>query len=126
MAKAAELNLYPGPAHVLTLAKQLKLSGDQIGKTQAIYDRMNAAARSLGVALIAHERNLDRLFATHQATPQGIAAETDAVGALQGHLRAVHLTAHVEMLALLTPEQIEIYNQLRGYGGVTQPHHHGG
>jgi Spy/CpxP family protein refolding chaperone len=39
MAKAAELNGYPGPVHVLTLAKELKLTTPQQQQIQAIYDR---------------------------------------------------------------------------------------
>ena len=55
-------------------------------------------------------------------------AETEALGELQGHLRSVHLTAHLEMRALLTPEQIANYQQLRGYGDAPQrpQHHHAG
>ncbi|MGH7544628.1 MAG: hypothetical protein ACREKI_00435 [Gemmatimonadota bacterium] len=36
-------------------------------------------------------------------------------GRLQGELRAVHLWAHVETARLLTPAQIERYDELRGY-----------
>src|SRR5947209_20090327 len=48
LAKAAELNGYPGPAHVRSLAKQLRLSDDQLAQITAIFDRMSAAATSLG------------------------------------------------------------------------------
>src|ERR1700737_107196 len=44
MAKAAELNGYPGPAHVLTLASELGLTDSQRQQVQAIVDRMSAAA----------------------------------------------------------------------------------
>ena len=33
---------------------------------------------------------------------QIVTAETEALGELQGHLRSVHLIAHLEMRALLT------------------------
>jgi hypothetical protein len=36
MAKAAELNGYPGPAHVLSLATQLGLTPDQHQQVTAI------------------------------------------------------------------------------------------
>jgi Spy/CpxP family protein refolding chaperone len=129
MATAAELNGYPGPAHVLALGIQLGLTDDQVQKTRVIYDRMNASAKSLGAELIAREQNLDQLFATGVTTPDRLTAETKALGELRGHLRSVHLTAHLEMRALLTPEQIASYQQLRGYGDATQPaqhHHHAG
>ena len=68
MAKAAELNGYPGPAHVLTLAKELKLTESQRQQVQAIFDRMNAAARPLGAKLVEREQALDRLFASGEIT----------------------------------------------------------
>jgi Spy/CpxP family protein refolding chaperone len=128
MAKVAELNGYPGPAHVLTLAQQIGITQDQLQRTQTIYDRMNASAKSLGAEVIARERNLDQLFAIGQATENRLMAETKALGELQGQLRAVHLAAHLEMRVLLTPEQIASYQKLRGYGNVSQPpqHHHAG
>ena len=43
MAKAAELNGYPGPVHVLALAAQLGLTEDQRHGVQAIFDRMSGA-----------------------------------------------------------------------------------
>jgi len=48
MAKAAELNGYPGPTHVLALAPQLKLTEPQRQQVQAIFDRM-MQQRSLSV-----------------------------------------------------------------------------
>jgi hypothetical protein len=46
-AKAAELNGYPGPKHVLDLAGQLKLTEAQRRQVQAIFDRMGASRRSV-------------------------------------------------------------------------------
>jgi Spy/CpxP family protein refolding chaperone len=129
MAKAAELNGYPGPAHVLALAKQLALTEDQLRQVQLVFDRMSATARPLGDEVIAHERTLDRLFAESRADRDGVTAETASIGELQGRLRSVHLAAHLEMRALLTSEQIATYVRLRGYGDGTEPshqHHHSG
>ena len=127
MAKAAELNGYPGPAHVLTLAKELALTESQLQQVTAIYDRMSAAAKPLGVELIDRERVLDQLFATREVTPVRLATETAAIGELEGRLRSVHLTAHLETRALLNPHQIALYQQIRGYGdpGALPHHHHG-
>src|SRR5437867_1305997 len=44
-AKAAELNQYPGPKHVLELASKLRLSEQQKAEAQKIYERMHAEAR---------------------------------------------------------------------------------
>jgi Spy/CpxP family protein refolding chaperone len=128
MAKAAELNGYPGPAHVLTLAGQLALTEDQRRQVTVIFDRMSAAAKPLGDELIAREQVLDDLFAKAEITPDRLAAETAAIAELQGRLRAVHLAAHLETRALLQPDQIARYEQLRGYGDPAMPaqhQHHG-
>ena len=76
---------------------------------------MRTAARSLGAVLIEHEGALDRLFASGDITPDRLAAETSAIGNIQGRLRAVHLLAHLETRAILSAEQVAQYNRLRGY-----------
>jgi LTXXQ motif family protein len=124
MAKAAELNGYPGPAHVLTLAAQLGLTKNQQRDVTAIFERMSAAAKPLGAELIAREEVLDQLFVKGEITPERLAAETAAIGTLQGRLRSVHLAAHLETRALLNPDQIARYQQLRGYGEPAEPQHH--
>jgi Spy/CpxP family protein refolding chaperone len=129
MAKAAELNGYPGPAHVLALARQLSLTEDQTRQVQLVFDRMSAAARPLGNEVIAHERTLDRLFAAGRADHDGVAAETASIGELQGRLRSVHLAAHLEIRTLLSSDQIATYLRLRGYSDGAEPshqHHHPG
>ena len=78
MAKAAELNGYPGPRHVLALAAELHLTEAQANQTNALYDRMSAAARPLGAELIERERLLDQLFAKGEITPERLTAETAA------------------------------------------------
>ena len=128
-AKAAELNGYPGPKHVLDLGDRLSLTPKQRQQIQAIFDEMSAAAKPLGEELVERERVLDQQFQKGEITSDRLAAETVAIGDLQGRLRAVHLSAHLETRALLRPEQITIYQQLRGYEDSTAPtmehHHHG-
>src|SRR6266704_5180528 len=63
LAKAAELNGYPGPMHVLELADPLELSDQQRVKMQELLAAMKAEAIPLGEKLIAQEANLDRQFA---------------------------------------------------------------
>ena len=103
MAEAAELNGYPGPAHVLTLAKELKLTESQRQQVQAIFQRMTAAAKPLGAKLVEREQALDELFATGEITTDRLTAETAAIAELQGQLRSVHLAAHLETRPLLDP-----------------------
>src|SRR3954452_13202445 len=52
MAKAAELNGYPGPAHVWALTEHLGLTNTQQRDVRAIFERMSAAAKPLGNKLI--------------------------------------------------------------------------
>jgi len=123
MAKAAELNGYPGPRHVLALARELQLTKGQAAQVTTIRDRMSAAARPLGDELIERERSLDRLFAQRDITSEQLTTATAAIGDVQGRLRAVHLAAHLETRALLSPEQIAQYEKLRGYADAGSPNH---
>ena len=40
---------------------------------------------------------------------------TEHLGLMRGQLQAAHLRAHIEATELLTVEQIEGYDRLRGY-----------
>jgi hypothetical protein len=85
---------------------------------------MSAAAKSLRAEMIDHEQALDQLFVKGEITPDRLAAETTAIGELNGRLRAVHLTAHLQTRALLQPDQLALYRQLRGYGESKGHHRH--
>jgi hypothetical protein len=128
LAKAAELNHYPGPMHVLDLGAQLPLSEAQRAETQRIYDRMHQEAVRLGALIVDKEKELDRLFATQAVQSDTLRSLTQQIAQLHGELRFVHLQAHVEMKRLLSPEQVEAYDALRGYtaGAGAAPHtgHH--
>lgn len=115
MALPAELNGYPGPAHVLELAAELNLSAEQHHRTQQLFVRMQAEARALGEQLIAAERQLDALFRTRQADPDTVTAASISAAQLQGRLRAAHLRYHLAMMDILSAEQVAIYQRSRGY-----------
>lgn len=114
-AKAAELNHHPGPRHVLDSAEALDVTPDQTAAIRAIRERMQERAVRLGERVVALERELDALFARGRADSSAVAAALAEWGRLQGELRAVHLWAHVETARVLTPAQIERYDELRGY-----------
>ncbi|HXG38623.1 MAG TPA: Spy/CpxP family protein refolding chaperone [Bacteroidota bacterium] len=114
-AKAAELNHYPGPRHVLDLAEQLHLTTEQTQKARVLYDAMKAEAISLGTRIVEEEQSLDRLFAMQHITREQLEATTNRIAVLQGQLRVTHLLAHLSMKEILTQEQIEKYDELRGY-----------
>lgn len=121
MARAAELNRHPGPMHVLESGGELGLTAGQRAAVQRSFDRMTARAKSLGAELVRRERALDEAFARRSITPADLAGQTAAIGRVQGRLRAVHLAAHLETRAVLTPEQVARYDDLRGYTGAAAP-----
>lgn len=123
-AKAAELNGYPGPLHVLELATALALSDTQRAATEALMQAHKGRARALGTAVIDAETALDRLFAEGAATPPRVVAATQRIAALQAELRAEHLNSHLAQTALLTAAQAERYAVLRGYGDAAAPTPH--
>lgn len=125
-AKSAELNGYPGPAHVLELADTLGLSADQRNAVQAIWDTMNAAARETGAAFVQAEAQLDAAFADQTATPQTVQRLAAEAGALRAALRAIHLNAHLEVTPLLSRHQQMLYAQARGYGSADHGDGHSG
>jgi hypothetical protein len=115
LALAAELNGYPGPLHVLELADQLELSGNQREQVQRLFDSMKAEATSVGASLIEQETALDRAFATKHISEAALWELTSQIGETQGRLRAVHLKYHLTTHAVLSPTQRERYASLRGY-----------
>jgi Spy/CpxP family protein refolding chaperone len=127
LAKAAELNGYPGPAHVMELALPLALTAEQRAATEAVFAKMHERAVPLGERLVAEERALDALFASHAVTPESLHESLTRIARLQGEIREVHLSAHLQQLALLTPDQARRYAELRGYAGETgtPQHEHG-
>ena len=116
LAKAAELNHHPGPRHVLELAEQLKLSPDQRAATKIAFNRMRREAVRLGALIVAKESELDDGFARGEMEEGRLRKLTGEIAALQGRLRAAHLSAHLDMRRILTPGQIKQYDALRGYG----------
>lgn len=117
LAKAAELNSYPGPMHVLDSKEDLKLTASQVKQAEEIMSRMRAKAKSLGQRVIDAERQLDGLFASGKAGKETVAKSVRDIAHLQGELRLCHLEAHLEMKSILTKAQIAKYDELRGYAG---------
>jgi Spy/CpxP family protein refolding chaperone len=122
LALPAELNGYPGPMHVLELADRLSLSDAQKARVRALFDAMKAEAVPLGETLIAQEAELDRQFSARTITPASLAAITNSIGQTQAALRRVHLSRHLATLEILTPEQVRLYGELRGYASTTPSH----
>jgi Spy/CpxP family protein refolding chaperone len=127
MARAAELNHYPGPKHVLDLGSQLQLSKVQQDKAQDIYNRMHNEAVCLGNMILQKEEEIDNIFKKDEVDPNKFKTHVMEIARLRGELRLVHLLAHIEMKRVLSREQIEKYDELQGYstrGPIDKYHHH--
>jgi Spy/CpxP family protein refolding chaperone len=130
MAKAAELNGYPGPAHTLEHAESLGLTPDQRRSTEALMRSHKERARSLGAQVLEAERALDQAFANRRIDAAELSKLTTEVGAKQARLREEHLRTHLEQTALLSSDQTRKYAELRGYASAPAPSekrdgHHG-
>lgn len=117
LARAAELNGYPGPMHVLELSEELELTADQIASTRALYERMLDSATRLGAEIVVAEKELDELFRSRRANEAALNELMERVGRLRAQVRGVHLAAHIEQTKLLSEDQIARYARLRGYVG---------
>lgn len=125
LAMPAELNGYPGPSHLLELADRLGLTDAQRTEIKGLFEAMKAEAVPIGERLLEQEGALDRLFADRAATPDNVASAVSAIATTQGTLRNAHLKYHLMTVALLQPEQIRRYGELRGYGsGQPSGHRH--
>ena len=117
LAKAAELNGMPGPAHLLELKDRIPLSADQVNAITAIFDDMRAAAIVGGERLIAREQALETAFKDGVVTESSLVSLLSEIGQARTTLRYTHLAAHLRTFPLLAGDQIARYNLLRGYGG---------
>jgi Spy/CpxP family protein refolding chaperone len=115
LAKAAELNQYPGPMHVLELAEQLDLSQDQREQTVALFTETKGAARRIGEEVVELERELDQLFSSGRISEEDLSRLLGEIGAKKTELRLVHLRAHLRQRSILTADQTARYVSLRGY-----------
>lgn len=117
IAKLAELNGYPGPRHVLDIAQELQLTDRQRMEIELIYQNMSNNAKSIGSAIIGVEQDMDEAFANKTLTEENLIALLDKSANLYGQLRFVHLSAHLDTAQIMTTEQIQMYNEMRGYDG---------
>ncbi|TWO70049.1 periplasmic heavy metal sensor [Caenimonas sedimenti] len=130
LAKAAELNGYPGPAHTLEHADALRLTPEQRRATETLMRAHKEKARALGAEVVEAERALDHAFASRQVDAARLSTLTTEVGSKQARLREEHLRTHLEQTALLSAEQTRKYAELRGYAsapasGEKRDGHHG-
>jgi autonomous glycyl radical cofactor GrcA len=114
-AKAAELNHFPGPMHVLELANELRLSDEQRAATRRLMDEHKREARAIGAKLIEAERAIEALFRNGKVEQNALARAVREAAAVEGEYRLSHLETHRRTRLLLTDEQVKRYDELRGY-----------
>lgn len=129
LAKAAELNHYPGPIHVLQLKQDLQLDSQQIKRTEKIWQKMNQRAMLLGKEIVQLEEQLEKEFRSGKLQSKDLNTIVSKIAILRGKLRFTHLNAHIEQKKILNNEQIKHYDELRGYahaqpGKHQHQHHH--
>jgi hypothetical protein len=115
LAKAAELNGMPGPKHILELKNEIALTKVQEQAVEALFAEMKRDAIRLGGKLLELEKALDDSFAAATVTQSSLAELLGRIAVVRGDLRYVHLAAHLRTPNILTLEQVETYNRLRGY-----------
>ena len=117
LAKAAELNGIPGPAHLLEMFEHgaIQLSGEQVERIRSLHKEMKEQAIPLGLKLIEQERELNRRFAAVDLGEEDLAPLLAGIAATTAELRYVHLSTHLRTLPVLTAHQVQTYNSIRGY-----------
>jgi len=117
LAKAAELNGVPGPAHLLEMKEEIALSESQVEKIQQLFDDMQQQAQTLGKKLIRLESELNQAFANRTVDKKSLREKLSSIADVRKELRYVHLATHLETPSILSEKQISKYNALRGYSG---------
>ena len=129
LARAAELNGMPGPAHLLELKDALALTPGQVEAITVIHERMREAAIAEGERFIEAERVLEDAFRSHSVTEASLETMLADIERSRAQLRFIHLKAHLGTPDLLTEVQIAQYAALRGYhahrGGAAHAGHGG-
>lgn len=115
LAKVAELNGFPGPSHLLEMKEEIKLSKEQLNQIEQLYAQMKKEAISLGLKLIELEKELDESFANKTINENRLAKLLEKIAKVYRDIRYIHLSVHLKTPKILTIEQINTYNKLRGY-----------
>ncbi len=115
LAKAAELNGVPGPTHLLELKHQVALRDDQVVAIEASFREMKSQAISYGEKLIDLEKQLGHLFRSGSVNHATLRVALGEIATTRMELRYVHLSSHLDMLAIISQDQIKKYNEIQGY-----------
>ena len=115
LAKSAELNGVPGPAHLLEMQEEISLTDSQIDTIKALHNEMKALAIDQGLTLIALEQELEMHFQNRTITDTILRSSLENIANARQKLRYIHLSTHLKTPDILSEAQIQKYNELRGY-----------
>ena len=115
LAKPAELNGLPGPAHLLELKDDIPLAPGQVRAIRALFENMRAEAITHGRRLIALEAQLDAGLRKGDMNETVLRAQLREIAEVRSRLRFTHLATHLKTPGILSAEQIAAYARLRGY-----------
>ena len=115
LAKSAELNGLPGPAHLLELKDDIPLAPGQVRAIRALFDSMRAEAMIHGRRLIALEAQLDAGLRKGDMNETVLRAQLREIAEVRSRLRFTHLATHLKTPGILSADQIAAYARLRGY-----------
>jgi len=115
LATYAEVNGYPGPKHVLELKDDLALTRDQQKKAEALENSVRVSAGPKGEEIVQAEEELFKLFELGTVNERVLRTRLEQIGKLRAELRFIHLQAHLRMKQILSADQTNRYNALRGY-----------
>ena len=126
LAKAAELNGLPGPAHLLEMKDEIGLLPGQVREIEGLFAEMKEKAMALGKRFVALEHSLNQAFARRDIDEDRLKTFVTAIGKVRSDLRHVHLATHLRTPKILSDDQIKAYNRFRGYDlkGSESPHRH--
>jgi Spy/CpxP family protein refolding chaperone len=121
LAKAAELNGYPGPSHLLQMKDRIHLSEEQEDKIKKLFKNMQQDAIKLGTKLVHLEKQLNDSFSNKSITEDKLKTYLKEIMKTRESLRYVHLITHLKTPEILSKKQIDLYNNLRGYSKNIDP-----
>jgi hypothetical protein len=79
---------------------------------------MKEQAIPLGEQIIKVEQHMDDAFKNNSIDPTSLKHYVSKSAKLYSELRFVHLSTHLRMMKLLSSQQVELCNQLRGYSSA--------
>jgi len=93
----------------------ISLTSEQVQSIENLFDSMKTEAVNIGAVLIEQETTLDELFKHGIPESESLELLLNEIGKTRSALRFVHLQAHLKTPEILTPQQLEQYNHVRGY-----------